>query len=184
MAKKWTSFSPIATGKEPCPWRSGWMVIETTGKAGTSINPDGKAGIGQGFTNCQHTATEEATGYRRKPSRYGKARPLPSAPRARLHDLARAFQPQGHGTSERNPALGRSGWTVIEVTGMPEPRSSQTARPELGRASTVCQHTATKQGTGDRRKPSRSGRARPLPLAPRARLHDLARAFQPSRPQD
>ena len=69
------------------------MVIETTGKAGTSINPDGKAGIGQGFTNCQHTATEEATGYRRKPSRYGKARPLPSAPRARLHDLARAFQP-------------------------------------------------------------------------------------------
>ena len=30
----------------------------------------------------------------------------PSAPRARLHDLTRTFQPrQGHGTSERNLAL-------------------------------------------------------------------------------
>ena len=31
-------------------WRSGWTVIEATGKAGTSINPDGKAGTWQGFT--------------------------------------------------------------------------------------------------------------------------------------
>ena len=82
-------------------------MIEATGKAGTSIKPDGKGGIGQGFTVCQHTATKQGTGDRRKPSRSGSASRLPLAPRARLHDLARAFQNcQGNGTSERNPALG------------------------------------------------------------------------------
>ena len=30
------------------------------GQAGNSIKPDGKAGIGQGFTVCQHTATKKA----------------------------------------------------------------------------------------------------------------------------
>ncbi|PZN70611.1 MAG: hypothetical protein DM484_28120, partial [Candidatus Methylumidiphilus alinenensis] len=55
--------------------------------------PDGKAGIGQGFTFWQHTAIKQGTGDRRKLSRSDRARPLPSAPRARLHDLARAFQP-------------------------------------------------------------------------------------------
>ena len=56
-------------------------------------NPDGKAGIGQSFTVCQRTATKQGTGDRRKPSRSGKVSRLTSAPRARLHDLARAFKP-------------------------------------------------------------------------------------------
>ena len=30
------------------------------GQAGTSIKADGKGGIGQGFTVCQHTATKKA----------------------------------------------------------------------------------------------------------------------------
>ena len=59
------------------------MVIEATGKP----NPDGKAGIGQGFTVwLQDKANgERTTG---KASRSGES----------LN--------QGHGPSERNPALG------------------------------------------------------------------------------
>jgi len=63
--------------------QSGQMVIEATGKAGTPIKPDGKGGIGQGFTVWQHTATKQGTGDRRKPSRSGRASRLPTAPWAR-----------------------------------------------------------------------------------------------------
>ena len=52
-------------------------MIEATGKDGASIKPDGKAGIGQGFTVCQRTATKQGMGYRRKPSRSGRASRLP-----------------------------------------------------------------------------------------------------------
>ena len=87
-----------------------------------------------GFNDLPTHRTKQGTGNRRKPSRSGRASRLPLAPRARLHYLAIAFNRQGHGTSERNPALGRSGWRVIEATGKPEPRSTRTARQELGRA--------------------------------------------------
>ena len=38
------------------------MVIETTGKAGTTIKPDGKAEIGQGFTVWQRGSNENMNG--------------------------------------------------------------------------------------------------------------------------
>ncbi|PZN79796.1 MAG: hypothetical protein DM484_10880 [Candidatus Methylumidiphilus alinenensis] len=38
-----------------------WLDVERShGQAGTSTKPDGKAGIGQGFTVCQRTATKKA----------------------------------------------------------------------------------------------------------------------------
>ena len=63
---------PIAvntTGKAPQSGES-LPTVKATGKAGTSIKPDGKAGIGQGLTICQHTATKQGTGKRRKSSRF------------------------------------------------------------------------------------------------------------------
>ena len=65
-------------------------MIEATGKAGTSIKPDGKAGIGQGFTvaSTPPPSKARATGAAFTVWQ-GKAIAV-SAPRARLHDLVRA----------------------------------------------------------------------------------------------
>ena len=64
------------------------MVIEATGKAGTSIKPDGKGGIGQGFTVWQgKPITVSTTG---KAPRSGE-----SLPTVKATGLARGILPLG-----------------------------------------------------------------------------------------
>ena len=69
-----------------------------TGKAGTTINPDGKAGTWQGFTVWQ-------------------GKPIAVSTTGKAPQSGESLPTQGHGRSERNPALGRSGWMLNVATG-------------------------------------------------------------------